>query len=268
MSFSAQYTVTLSGFSNPKYFSPGGQADATGFDLAEYSAYVVSFTGTGVSTVVHEQTMDSTGAAGWFAVAGCPINQTTSAALATSGSTSGVAYLFPAVGVRGRVRVTALTTGDAVAQFNYLAETLSLPQVPSVAPIAAGTNTIGGTFMVGSAASNGPNLVSRLMSAAGSVNSTLVKASAGRVYRITGYNAAAAIRYIKLYSKATAPTVGTDTPFWTFPLLPTAPFNISFDDVGLYLSAGIGYGLTTGVADNDTGALTAADITALHVFYI
>lgn len=112
----------------------------------------------------------------------------------------------------------------------------------------------------------GPNAVSRLVSAAASVNATLVKNSAGVVYRISGYNANAAARYLKLYDKATAPTVGTDTPIWTEYLAPQSKFEISLP-AGLYLATGIGYGLTTGVADNDTGALTAADVLALNVAY-
>ena len=136
MSFSAQYTVTLAGFSNPKYFSPGGQADATGFDLCEYTGYSVSFTGTGVSTVVHEQTMDPTGVAGWFPVAGSIVSATTST-LSTAGSTSGSCYMFPAIGVRARIRVTALTTGDAVAQVNLMPDAVAV-QPPATTTTAAG----------------------------------------------------------------------------------------------------------------------------------
>lgn len=112
----------------------------------------------------------------------------------------------------------------------------------------------------------GPNETSRLLSAAASVNATLVKNSAGVVYRVSGYNANAAARYLKLYDKATAPTVGTDTPFWTEYLAPQSKFTVDLPS-GLYFDLGIGYGLTTGGADNDTGALTAGDILALNLAY-
>ena len=107
--------------------------------------------------------------------------------------------------------------------------------------------------------------VKRLVSAAATVNPTVVKASGGRVYKITGQNAAAAIKYIKLYNKATAPAA-TDTPVATFAVAASAPFSIEFD-AGLYFSAGIGYRLTGANADDDATALTAADILALNVFY-
>lgn len=108
--------------------------------------------------------------------------------------------------------------------------------------------------------------VSRIMSAANTTNATSAKGSAGVVYRISGLNAAAAVRYVKVYNKATAPTVGTDTPILTLACAASVPF--SFDlQPGIYFSLGIAYALTTGAADADTGALTAADILGLNVVY-
>lgn len=111
-----------------------------------------------------------------------------------------------------------------------------------------------------------PNLVARLVSAAASVNSTLVKSTPGRVHFVGGYNAAAALRYLKLYNKATAPTVGTDTPFYGPIVLPaTAAFAIPIPR--LFFTLGIGYGITVNGADADATALTAADITGLNIAY-
>src|SRR5690242_4134795 len=50
-----------------------------------------------------------------------------------------------------------------------------------------------------------------LISAA-TTNATNIKASAGQVYGYDIYNNNAAVRFVKFYNKATAPTVGTDTP--------------------------------------------------------
>lgn len=108
-------------------------------------------------------------------------------------------------------------------------------------------------------------LVSRLVSAAATTNPTSAKATPGDVWKVTGYNAAAALRYLKLYNKASAPTVGTDTPVATIALPATAAFTIDFEQ--MQFTAGIAYAFTTGVADADTGALTLADITAFNLFY-
>lgn len=110
-----------------------------------------------------------------------------------------------------------------------------------------------------------PNATSRILSAAASTNATSAKAAAGNLHTVHGYNAAAAVRYLKFYNKASAPTVGTDTPVMTLAIGASQTFR--FDFGGHYFSTGIAYALTTGVADADTGALTAADILGLSITY-
>ena len=107
------------------------------------------------------------------------------------------------------------------------------------------------------------NSTVRLLSAAASDNATLVKGSATYLRRITGYNAAAAGRYLKLYDKATAPA-STDTPRKTYYLPATLAFALDLDD---YFLTGLGFRLTVGNADNDATNLTAGDILGLNVDY-
>lgn len=110
-----------------------------------------------------------------------------------------------------------------------------------------------------------PDATSRIASAAANTNATVAKATPGELYVISGYNAAATVLYLKFYNKATAPTVGTDVPVMTLALPATAAF--SFDMHGHYFSTGIGYGMVTGAADNNTTALTAADVVGLTITY-
>ena len=77
-------------------------------------------------------------------------------------------------------------------------------------------------------------------------------------------NAAAAIRYVKLYNKATAPDQ-TDTPLLTI-LLPASSAANIIAPAGIDFTTGISIRATTGVADNDTGAPSANDVVA-NVFY-
>lgn len=133
--------------------------------------------------------------------------------------------------------------------------------------LAAGTNLIGDTGGQVRATAGGMVSVSRIVSAAGTTNATSAKASAGRLYKIRGLNASASVRYLKVYNKASAPTVGTDVPVLTLALPASQVFDIDFDNIGFYLATGIAYALTTGSADNDTGALTAADVLGLNVIY-
>ena len=89
-------------------------------------------------------------------------------------------------------------------------------------------------------------------------NAAVVKASAGVVYGIFVNNINAAARYLKLYNKATAPTVGTDVPVMVIPIAPGQVVYISIQ-AGVAFSTGIGIGLVSGLADNSTGAVTASE---------
>ena len=112
------------------------------------------------------------------------------------------------------------------------------------------------------AATTGGATAYKLISAA-STNATNVKASAGQIYMITASNINAAVRYLKIYNKASAPTVGTDTPAFTFAIpgdTTGAGTNIPIPACGIALGTGIAFAFTTGVADSDTGAVAANEI--------
>lgn len=115
-------------------------------------------------------------------------------------------------------------------------------------------------------AAYGATTTSRIVSAAASTNATSAKATAGTLYSAKGYNAAASARYLKFYNKASAPTVGTDTPVLTIYLPATTAFALDWPN-GRLFATGIAYALTTGSADADTGALTAGDVLALNIEY-
>lgn len=106
----------------------------------------------------------------------------------------------------------------------------------------------------------------RLLSAANNTNPTLIRAGGTRIYRVSGYNAAAAVRFLKIYNKATAPTVGTDTPIRIIPLGASLAFSHYFPE-GIYCAQGAGYGIVNLGADSDTTAPTAADIVGLSIDY-
>lgn len=97
---------------------------------------------------------------------------------------------------------------------------------------------------------------------AGSTNATSVKGSAGQVYLINCINLNAAVRYLKFYNKATAPTVGTDVPVYTFAIpgnTAGAGLIVSIP-TGLEFATGIAYALTTGAADADASGVAANEL--------
>lgn len=96
----------------------------------------------------------------------------------------------------------------------------------------------------------------KLVSAA-STNATSVLAAAGKLLGMVVSNVNAAVRYFKLYDKASAPTVGSDTIKNTF-LLPVGnQISIWFGDRGLTFTAGIAYALTTEATDAGTTGVSA-----------
>jgi hypothetical protein len=106
-----------------------------------------------------------------------------------------------------------------------------------------------------------------LAAAGANQDSQNVKASAGTLYTVACFNVNAAVRYLKLYDKATAPT-SADTPVQTY-AVPAATTGAGFVlslPVGMSFANGIGFRMTTGQSDGDSGAVTAGDL-ALSITY-
>jgi hypothetical protein len=110
--------------------------------------------------------------------------------------------------------------------------------------------------------------VSRLISAA-STNETEAKAAAGALYGVICTNINAAVRYLKIYNNTASGTaIGTTTPFMTV-AIPGNTAGAGFvwmSPFPIAMSTGITFGLTTGVADADTGAVAANEI-VVNLFY-
>jgi hypothetical protein len=107
-------------------------------------------------------------------------------------------------------------------------------------------------------ATAGGSTPSRIKSAAGT-NATSVKGSAGQLYGFYLYNNTSYPMFLKLYNKATAPTVGTDTPAFTIGI-PAFGGCVHEFALGVPFGTGIGYALTGGVADADTTATAVDDV--------
>lgn len=95
-----------------------------------------------------------------------------------------------------------------------------------------------------------------------STNATLIRGQETKLYVVSAIGLTSTVRYLKFYDKSTAPTVGTDTPVLTIPVPANTqgagvviPFNIP-----ILFSDGLGFAITSGSADNDTGAVGAGDV--------
>jgi len=83
------------------------------------------------------------------------------------------------------------------------------------------------------------------------------------------FNTNAAARYLKIYNKASAPTVGTDVPVQVY----TIPGNaagaglvVPIPACGIALGTGFAFALTSGAATADTGAVAAAEIVVSYSY--
>lgn len=101
-----------------------------------------------------------------------------------------------------------------------------------------------------------PNVVKRIASSAASGNPDFLKASAGELSQFWGTCGVTAA-FLQVYNKASAPTVGSDTPILTYPIPAAANFTQTIPNGGLYFSTGVAFAFTTDAAGT-TGSAAAA----------
>ena len=122
--------------------------------------------------------------------------------------------------------------------------------------IATATQPVSGTV---SATATPVTPTQSFVNSAASTNATSTKASAGTVWSVVVSNINAAARYLKLYNKASAPTVGTDTPVIVIPIPAGGVVQLDGGSNGIRFGTGIAWALTTGAADSDTGDVAAGE---------
>ena len=124
------------------------------------------------------------------------------------------------------------------------------------------------TSVVPIAGPSGGATPSHFLSAA-NTNATNIKASQGTIYQIVAINTTVTMYYLKFYDLAVAPTCNTTPVVGTFPV----PFGASNSGggftiplpTGMRFTKGIGFCLTSGIADNDNG--NAATGVAIDVLW-
>lgn len=88
-----------------------------------------------------------------------------------------------------------------------------------------------------------------------STNATLVKNAATDLFEISVFNPTAALVYLKLYNKASAPTVGTDVPRLTIAVAVNSEKALNFGLLGKRFGLGLGFALTLGPLATDVAAV-------------
>lgn len=196
-----------------------------------------------------EASLDSTdGANGtWFSVLAVRSNGNTLEA-STGVIAAAPAYAWE-VSVNGyvwfRVRATAWTSGTC----QWLLQ--PAPYATEPAP-AIQNHGITGSVTVQPVAASPYSLTS-----AASTNAAVIKSSTGTLGELTVSNPTATAAYVKLYDKATAPTVGTDVPKVTIPVPAGQLVALQFGIFGKRFGSGIAIAITGAAAATDTAASVA-----------
>lgn len=111
-----------------------------------------------------------------------------------------------------------------------------------------------------------PSSTAYALVSAATTNAASVKATAGTLFELSLFNATAATVYLKLYNKASAPTVGTDVPIMTIPVAAGALFNAEFGRLGKRFNLGIALAITGAAVATDTTVVAAgAQLSATYV---
>jgi hypothetical protein len=136
----------------------------------------------------------------------------------------------------------------------------AVPVVGTVAATVSGSLTSAGNCVTSPAA---PTTTTSAINSAATTNSNLIKGSAGTLYSITASNNGAAAAFLKLFNKATAPTVGTDTPVLIIPIPAGGVVTIPFGSQGYRFATGIALAITDLIADLDTTVIAAGQVKVL-----
>ncbi len=228
-------------------------------DVSRASNVMMFCTGTfSTINVSFEGCLESTGEA-WFGVQAIRSNANT-IETATGNLSAQPIYAWElSVNALARIRVrcTARTSGTQVWKFKlgtYATEPIPGAQVSATQPVS-GSVTVSGTATV-----TPTNPTVHVLNSAASTNATSVKNSAGNIYSMIASNTSASARYLKLFNKASAPTVGTDIPLLTITLPANSTTPINFGVQGFRPALGIAYSITGLAVDNDTTAILANEV--------
>ena len=230
-------------------------------DVASASNVTMYVTGTFAG---HNCTFEASidGGTTWFGVQAVRTNANTIEA------TTGVLGAAPAyawelsVNSFTNVRVRSISYISGTAAWRIQPSSMATepgPAVPVHGVTQSGTWNIGTvTTVTAAAATTTPaNGTSYNAVSAASTNATSVKASAGNLFEITASNVTATATFVKLYYKASAPTVGTDVPVLTISVPANTTVAMQFGSQGKRFATGIALAVTAAAAATDTAAAVA-----------
>lgn len=180
--------------------------------------------------------------------------------------------------LRYRIKNTAVpASSTAFTSLFCTAREITSTQVELRAPIAGASAaealpvtvantpnvTLGSTALATSTTVTGTT-IAKVLSAA-TTNAANLKNAAARLYGYHLANTSAAWKFVRIYNKATAPTVGTDSPALVIPLAPGATA-VVHHTVPVSFGTGLGISITGASPDLDATAVAVGDVVG-HLLY-
>lgn len=231
-------------------------------DVSRASNVMVFCTGTfaGVNCTF-EGSLEPSGATNWFAVQAVRSNANT-IELTTGALSAQPAYAWElSVNAlkRFRVRATARTSGTQ--SWRFVQGTYATEPIPAAQ--ASATQAVSGT--VTATVTPPAPATPYYKNSTADTNGALVLTGTSSLHCLWATNIGATPAFVKLYNKATAPTVGTDVPEMIIPVpaavsgVPgVASINPGF--LTFRFALGLGIAITGGMADSDTTAVAAGQV--------
>lgn len=209
--------------------------------------------GTFVGTITFQVSIDGEN---WISLPMLAVGSSTNVATATTTTAAG-AWVGCVAGVaQFRARMTAYTSGSAMVTIRAeenpgVIQNFSNGATTQAVTITEGTLLTGTNYgLITAATTNGAN----------------IKATAGNLYELLVFNVTAATIYVKLYNKASAPTVGTDVPILTIPVAAGAVWQGEFGRIGKRFATGISIAVTGAAAATDATVIAAgAQISGTYI---
>ena len=162
-----------------------------------------------------------------------------------------------------RIRCSVALTASSVAKWTIIRGTYATEPIPAIQshPVTVSgipTVTISGTPTVAGTSTTTPVTPQAFsVVSAASTNPNVHRAASGNLFEITASNPTATAAVLKLYNKASAPTVGTDVPLVTIPIPANSVIAMNFGAVGKRFTLGISSAITALIASTDTGSAVA-----------
>lgn len=259
--------------SKPGYFPPiSGALTALGntlvVNVTDASNLILHVKNTGSAAMaagafVFEGSVDSTdGSDGtWFTIQAVRSDSNTvetgrAASSLAAGAAQAYAWELSVNAIRWfRIRCSVALTASSIATWTAIRGTYATEPIPAIQthPVSgSGTFTVAGTATTTPASGISVTAVSTA-----STNALSHKVAGGNLFEISASNPTATPAFLKVYNKASAPTVGTDVPVITIPIPANGIVNLEFGAVGKRFTLGIATAITAAIAATDTAASVA-----------